>query len=58
MQPARDEHSPLRVLAITGNAIVGGMEASVLHLAQRLPTKGVRLTALCPFESPFTAALR
>ncbi|HSU43634.1 MAG TPA: glycosyltransferase [Casimicrobiaceae bacterium] len=58
MQPAYDEHAPLRVLAITGNAIVGGMESAVLRLAQRLPAKDVRLTALCPFESPFTAALR
>jgi glycosyltransferase involved in cell wall biosynthesis len=58
MQPAHDEHPPLRVLTITGNAIVGGMESAVLRLAQRLPAKGIRLTALCPFESPFTAALR
>jgi glycosyltransferase involved in cell wall biosynthesis len=58
MQPARDEAAPLRVLAITGNAIVGGMESAVLRLAQRLPAHGIRLTALCPFESTFTAALR
>jgi glycosyltransferase involved in cell wall biosynthesis len=58
MPPVHDDDSPLRVLAITGNAIVGGMESVVLRLAQRLPKKSFRLTALCPFESAFTAALR
>jgi glycosyltransferase involved in cell wall biosynthesis len=58
MQPVPDDQSALRVLTITGNAIVGGMESSVLRLAQRLPAAGIRVTALCPFESRFTAALR
>lgn len=50
--------APLRVLAIAGNAIVGGMETAVLRLAERLPRHLYRLTALCPFESGFTSALR
>ena len=59
MLPARDDDdAPLRVLAITGNAIVGGMESAVLRLAENLPARSFRLTALCPFESAFTAALR
>ncbi|HJU24628.1 MAG TPA: glycosyltransferase [Casimicrobiaceae bacterium] len=52
------DEPPLRVLAITGNAIVGGMESTVLRLASRWSRNALRLTALCPFESPFTAALR
>ena len=59
MPPDRDDpDAPLRVLIVTGNAIVGGMESSVLRLAERLPQRAFRLTALCPFESGFTAALR
>jgi glycosyltransferase involved in cell wall biosynthesis len=58
MPPTPDDGAPLRVLVATGNAIVGGMESAVLRLAQRLPRKAFRLTALCPFESPFTQALR
>jgi glycosyltransferase involved in cell wall biosynthesis len=56
--PPTDNDAPLRVLAITGNAIVGGMETAVLRLAERLPRHRFLLTALCPFESPFTSALR
>ena len=56
--PTSADSAPLRVLVITGNAIVGGMESAVLRLAQRLPRKAFRLTALCPFESAFTQALR
>lgn len=58
MAPLRIDDAPLRVLVITGNAIVGGMEMAVLRLAERLPRSAFRLTALCPFESAFTAALR
>jgi glycosyltransferase involved in cell wall biosynthesis len=58
MLPIRDDAAPLHVLAITGNAIVGGMESAVLRLARRLPRAAFRLTALCPFESAFTEALR
>lgn len=57
--PAPDDgDAPLRVLTITGNAIVGGMEMAVLRLAERLPRDLYRLSALCPFESGFTSALR
>lgn len=58
MPPIHDDRAPVRVLVITGNAIVGGMESAVLRLAQRLPRDDFPLTALCPFESAFTAALR
>ena len=50
--------SRLHVLQIVGNAIVGGMEASVERLVERLPPQRVGITALCPFESPFTDRLR
>ena len=56
--PTPDDAAPLRVLVVTGNAIVGGMESAVLRLAQRLPRNAFRLTALCPFEIAFTHALR
>jgi glycosyltransferase involved in cell wall biosynthesis len=49
---------PLRVLIVTGNAIVGGMESAVLRLVERLPPRAFAITALCPFESVFTARLR
>jgi glycosyltransferase involved in cell wall biosynthesis len=48
----------LHVLQIVGNAIVGGMETSVERLVERLPPQRVGITALCPFESPFTDRLR
>jgi glycosyltransferase involved in cell wall biosynthesis len=50
--------APLRVLVVTGNAIVGGMETAVLRLVERLPPSTFSITALCPFESEFTAQLR
>jgi glycosyltransferase involved in cell wall biosynthesis len=57
-QASVDSERPLRVLVITGNAIVGGMESAVLRLAERLPRPAFELIALCPFESMFTVALR
>jgi len=57
-QASADNERPLRVLVVTGNAIVGGMESAVLRLAERLPGPAFELFALCPFESTFTAALR
>ena len=48
----------LRVLLITGNAIVGGMERTVARLVERLPVRDYAFVALCPFESPFTSQLR
>jgi glycosyltransferase involved in cell wall biosynthesis len=53
----RGGDSPLRVLEIIGNAIVGGMETAVLRLVQALPRDAFRITALCPFASPFTERL-
>ena len=50
--------SRLHVLQIVGNAIVGGMETCVERLVERLPPQRVGVTALCPFESPFTDRLR
>lgn len=50
--------APLHVLHVLGNAIAGGMEHWVLRLAQALPAAECRFSALCPFESPITDALR
>jgi len=55
IQPAS---SRIRVLEIIGNAIVGGMENSVQRLIERLPTQRFSVSALCPFESPYTDRLR
>jgi glycosyltransferase involved in cell wall biosynthesis len=57
-QASADSERPLRVLVVTANAIVGGMESAVLRLAERLPRPAFELMALCPFESAFTTALR
>ena len=57
-QASADSERPLRVLVVTANAIVGGMESAVLRLAARLARPACELIALCPFESAFTAALR
>jgi glycosyltransferase involved in cell wall biosynthesis len=46
--------APLRVLVIVGNAIVGGMETTVLRLAERLSPAEFELHVLAPFTSPFT----
>jgi glycosyltransferase involved in cell wall biosynthesis len=48
----------LHVLEILGNAIVGGMESYVVRLVRELPRPQFRVTALCPFESHVTQALR
>jgi glycosyltransferase involved in cell wall biosynthesis len=53
-----DNERRLRVLIVTGNAIVGGMESAVLRLAEKLPRAAFDLNALCPFESAFTVSLR
>ena len=45
-------------LLVLGNAIVGGMETYVERLVQHLPPDRFAVTALCPFESPFTERLR
>lgn len=41
-----------------GNNIVGGMETYVLRLVERLPKERFRVTAVCPFESSYSNALR
>jgi len=52
------EGPPIHVLEILGNAIVGGMETFVTRLVAELPRERFRISALCPFESHVTAALR
>ncbi len=48
----------IHVLEVIGNAIVGGMESWVHRLIERLPRSRFKVTALCPFESPYTDRLR
>lgn len=48
---------PLRLLLVMGNAIVGGMESSVLRLVERLPRTHYAITVLAPFASRCTDAL-
>lgn len=48
----------IHVLEVIGNAIVGGMETYVEQLVENLPRDRFAVTALCPFESPFTDRLR
>ena len=48
----------VRVLEITGNAIVGGMEKYVERLVASLPADSFEITCVCPFESPFSETLR
>lgn len=48
----------IHVLEVVGNAIVGGMETYVERLVENLPPERFAITALCPFESPFTERLR
>ncbi|MEN3112751.1 glycosyltransferase family 4 protein [Uliginosibacterium paludis] len=54
--PAPNER--IHILEILGNAISGGMENHVLRLIERLPRERFTITALCPFESPWTELLR
>jgi glycosyltransferase involved in cell wall biosynthesis len=59
--PGRLDDRPgarVHVLQVIGNAIVGGMETWVERLAERLPRQRFELTALCPYESPYTDRLR
>ena len=56
--PLRGDHRPLRVLEMLGNAIVGGMETYVLRLVREWPRNEFHVSALCPFESHVTQALR
>jgi glycosyltransferase involved in cell wall biosynthesis len=52
------ESRGLHVLEVLGNGIVGGMETYVARLTRHLKFSGVKVSALCPFEGPLTAALR
>ena len=52
------EQPPVHVLEILGNAIVGGMETYVVRLVRELVRSDFRVSALCPFESHVTDALR
>lgn len=58
--PGSTARSPgrIHVLEVIGNAIVGGMETYVERLVENLPPERFAITALCPFESPFTERLR
>lgn len=58
MESLQTEPASLRVLEVVGNAIVGGVERHVQALVEGLTAQGFRMRALCPFESPFTDALR
>lgn len=48
----------VRVLEVMGNAIVGGMESTVLRLVAHLPRDRFHVTVLAPFASRCTEALR
>lgn len=48
----------IHVLEVIGNAIVGGMETWVERLIERMPPERFAVSALCPYESPFTDRLR
>ncbi len=50
--------SPIHVLEISGNAIVGGVEKYVYNLAQYLPTQGFKITCVTPYHSAYTSSLR
>lgn len=52
------ERERIHVLEIMANAITGGMENYVRNLVRLLPDEQFRVTCLCPYESPVTAALR
>jgi len=58
MESLQTEPASLRVLEVVGNAIVGGVERHVQLLVEGLTAQGFGIRALCPFESPFTNALR
>ncbi|HRO58381.1 MAG TPA: glycosyltransferase [Burkholderiaceae bacterium] len=47
----------VRLLEVMGNAIVGGMETSVLRLIERLTRERFEISVLAPFESRCTEAL-
>src|SRR4051812_1730956 len=56
--PAPRAPGRIHVLEIIGNAVVGGTEHHVERLIEHLPPERFAVTALCPFDSPFTDRLR
>jgi glycosyltransferase involved in cell wall biosynthesis len=46
------------ILEIIGNSGMGGMENYITNFLANLPTNQFRVTCICPYESPFTDALR
>ncbi len=58
MESLQTEPACLHVLEVVGNGIVGGVERHALMLIEGLIAQGFDVRALCPFEGPFTAALR
>lgn len=53
-----NQQTPVYVLEVIGNAIVGGMEKYVQHLVQRLPQRNIKVACLAPYESATTEHLR
>lgn len=50
--------TPLCIMEILGNAVVGGMESYVLRFIRSLPREMCEVICLCPFESTITRELR
>lgn len=48
----------VHILEVIGNASMGGMENYIKNFILHLPVDQFRVTCICPYESPFTAALR
>ena len=53
----KEDDRKIRLLEILGNAIIGGMESTVIALISHLPPN-FEVTCVCPYESAFTARLR
>lgn len=52
------KNNRIHILEIIGNASVGGMENYIKNFLTYLPAEQFCVTCICPFESPFTEALR
>jgi glycosyltransferase involved in cell wall biosynthesis len=50
--------SPLHVLEVVGNAIVGGMESWVERFVEQMPRERYRFTVLLPADGPYADRLR
>ncbi len=51
-------NSKTHILEIIGNASVGGMENYLKNFLTHLPADKFQISCICPYESPFTNALR